>query len=317
MLRRIEFFLLNILVRNRSSFVGLVILGFSQLRGRASRPSYRMRRAIDLAQPADPISRATEELPEIDIVTVTASDTFEFAETSLRAAIRSSRNPVRRVIAIVPDDSVPEAMAQIPSATILSEEELLPSKIFGDLRHFVPSGRQHWVLCQILGLYYSRQADVRGVLVVDADTFLIGRRTWLDSNKTQILSFSHEYHAPYEEHCERFLGPRLRHHGLSYVTHYMLFQPDILSQIFPDQSSFSKWILSGKVDSMSTVADYHTYGRWLVDNCPDRFKLAMWHNHRFLWGDHHGSTPTTKLESIRRKYRNFGSASCHRYLERI
>jgi hypothetical protein len=271
---------------------------------------------VDLLQPKDPLALSDGAKVPIDVVTITARDTFDFAETSLKAALASSGNPVRNVFAIVPDDAVEEATQLIPSATIVTDSEVLPPPIFDALSHFSDVGRDKWVLCQVLGMYFAHKSDAAGVLIVDADTYLLEKRTWLDSAGNQILSFSYEYHKPYEDHCERLYGPRKRHFGLSYVTHYMLMQPSILHELFPDNDSFIRWIREGRPDQKSAVADYHTYGRWLVDNHPQRAKMARWDNHRVVWPFPTGETPLGALEQLRTLSHSHLSASSHRYLEK-
>lgn len=310
----LEVLLTKIAKRLDSRALGTIAIVVSQMRGSVSRPRYVSRKMVDMLQPKDPLALSDGAGVPIDVVTITARDTFDFAETSLRAALASSGNPVRNVFAIVPDDAVEEATQLIPSATILTDSEVLPPAIFDALSHFSDVGRDKWVLCQVLGMYFARNSDVAGVLIVDADTYLLAKRTWLDSMGNQILSFSYEYHKPYEDHCERLYGPRKRHFGLSYVTHYMLMQPSILKEIFPDDDSFIRWIREGHPDQKSAVADYHTYGRWLVDNHPQRVRLARWDNNRFIWSFTKARTPDRALSSVRRGNRGFLSASSHRYL---
>lgn len=312
----LEALLTKIAKRLDSRVLGTIAIGVSQMRGSASRPRYMFRKMVDLLQPKNPLALSDGAGVPIDVVTITAPDTFDFAETSLKAAMASSGNPVRKVFAIVPDDAVEEATRVIPSATILTDSEVLPPAILNALTHFSDVGRDKWVLCQVLGMYFARNSDAAGVLIVDADTYLLQERTWLDSAGNQILSFSYEYHKPYEEHCERLYGPRKRHFGLSYVTHYMLMQPSILQEIFPDDDSFIRWVREGNPDQKSAVADYHTYGRWLVDNHPQRAKLARWDNNRFVWPFQPGVTTNEALHIVSESNRGFLSASSHRYLER-
>jgi len=313
---RLDRILVRMLRSINSRTLGALAISCTQLRGSASRPGYKTRRIVDLLQPADPLGSVTGLSVPIDIVTITARDTFDFAETSLLGAISSSANPVRNVYAIVPDDSVDEAKRRIPSARIIADSEVLPPKIFQALGHFSAIGRENWVLCQILGMYFARMSDAAGVLVVDADTYFLRKRTWLDSGGNQVLSLSYEYHEPYEDHCERLYGPRKRHFGLSYVTHYMLMQPAIVQEIFPNDESFITWINAGNPNIKSAVADYHTYGRWLVDNHLNRARFQRWDNNRFVWPFSHRDEPEKILETLRNINIEYMSASSHRYLEK-
>lgn len=312
----LEVLLTKIAKRLDSRALGTIAIVASQMRGSASQPKYVFRKMVDMLQPKDPLVLSDGAGVPIDVVTITARDTFDFAETSLMAALASSANPVRNIFAIVPDDAVDEATRLIPSATIVTDSEVLPPAIFDALSHFSDVGRDKWVLCQVLGMYFARNSDAAGVLIVDADTYLLEKRTWLDFAGNQILSFSYEYHKPYEDHCERLYGPRKRHFGLSYVTHYMLMQPSVLEEIFFDDDSFVRWIREGDPEQKSAVADYHTYGRWLVDNHPQRVKMARWDNNRFLWPSQKRLNVNDALNNVRTGNSGFLSASSHRYLEK-
>lgn len=299
-----------------SLLLGKILIAASQVMRSATENSYAYRRFIDFCQPRNPLHSERGSLPFIDVVTVTAPDTYDFAETSITAAIDTSSNPVRSAFAIVPDAFIAKAREKIPSARVIAESEVLPAEIFAALEHFSAVGRKNWVLCQVLGLYFARNSTAAGVLVVDADTYLLEERTWLDSNGHQLLSFSHEYHHPYEDHCSRLYGSRRRHRGLSYISHYMLMQPSIVREIFPDDASVVEWIRKGDASLQSAVADYHTYGRWLVENYPKKARIARWDNNRFVWPFSPEETPADTIEKIRIINEGFLSASSHRYLEK-
>ena len=143
-----------------SRSLGRIAIIVSQMRGSASRPRYVFRKMVDMLQPKDPLARSDGAGVPIDVVTITAPDTFDFAETSLRAAVASSGNPVRNVFAIVPDDAVEEAARLIPSATILTDSAILPPTILNALGHFSDIGRDKWILCQVLGMYFARNSEL-------------------------------------------------------------------------------------------------------------------------------------------------------------
>ena len=168
------------LLKSNSTLLGRLAICLSQVRGKSSRPGVYARRLIDMAQPVNPLGGSSTSAPSIDIVTITAADTFQFAEVSLRAAAESSQNRVNGLYAIVPPSLLDEAKRRIPSAEIVSESDVLPHDIFDALEHFRAGGRRHWVLCQVLGMYFARQSNQAGTLVVDADTFQLGERVWVD-----------------------------------------------------------------------------------------------------------------------------------------
>lgn len=305
----------RLLLRVDSPSLGRFAIALSQILGKNSRPTPYQRRLLDLSQPTNPLQADSGSAPAIEIVTVTAADTFQFAEISLQAALSSSQNPVAGVYAIVPHNLRVEATRRIPSAEIISEREVLPNKILRALDRYQLSGRRHWVLCQVLGMYFARSSSSPGTLIVDADTFILGERLWLDHAGRQSLSLSLEYHQPYEDHCKRLYGPRRRFHGLSFITHYMLMQSSILKRIFTDDHAVEEWILAGDTAELSAVGDYHTYGRWLVDNMPGKVAITRWRNKPLVWDLPKGTRPGEAIETLRARFPGFHSVSSHRWME--
>jgi hypothetical protein len=96
----------------------------------------------------------------------------------------------------------------------------------------------------------------------------------------------------------------------------MLMQPDIVNQIFPGDSAFVDWITAGDKRLKSAVADYHTYGRFLVENFPRRVQMGKWNNKAFVWDSSMSLAPGQIVEKISKEFWRFSSASSHRYLER-
>lgn len=304
------------LLKFDSTLLGGLAICLSQVRGKSSRPGLYTRRLIDMAQAANPLAGSSLNAPPIDIVTITAADTLQFAEVSLRAAAESSENRVNALYAIVPHDLVDDAKSLIPSAEIVSELDVLPQRILNALEHFRAIGRRHWVLCQVLGMYFARQSTQAATLIVDADTFILGGRVWVDRSGRQSLSVATDYHQPYEDHCVSLYGQRRRHHGLSYISHYMLMQPGVLREIFPNDRGFISWILAGNPDEPSAVGDYHTYGRWLVDHHPDKVAITRWRNKPFVWDLPPGVETGEAIRILKELFPEFHSVSSHRWMEK-
>lgn len=305
----------SLLLATESRFLGQVMVFLAGIFVVQNRLPQWFRRIVDLAQPQDPLGRLSTGLPEIDIVTFTAEDTLQFAETAIVSARKSSRNPVRAIYAVVPARIVEEAKRKIPSATVVTDDEVMPARIRMAALKYVGVGRENWVIRQIIGLYFVKNSDARGVLMVDSDTYLLGERTWLVDSKKQLLSFSTEYHLPYESHCLALYGQRKRHRGLSYITHFMFMQPWVVREIFPDDEALVRWAESGDAAEKSAVADYHTYGRWLVENHPRSVVMERWHNKGFVWDFSGDSSAEQVIEELRRRFKKCGSVSSHRYIE--
>lgn len=192
---------------------------------------------------------------------------------------------------------------------------MLPHDIFDALEHFRAAGRRHWVLCQVLGMYFARQSNQAGTLVVDADTFLVGERVWVDKFGRQSLSIATDYHQPYEDHCVSLYGERRNHHGLTYISHYMLMQPVLLKEIYPSDDSFVAWILAGNSDEPSAVGDYHTYGWWLVDHLPEKVAITRWRNSLLSWDLPPKVDTGEAIRILQERFPGFHSVSSNRWME--
>lgn len=307
--------LLPLIAKSDSRLFGLLGRVLASLGFFVERGGWNYRRLVDVLQPKDPLKKAPN-LPSIDIITVTGPDTFHFAETALAAALLASRNPVGRMFAIVPDRFANEAREQIPSAEIVKDSTILSTELVEAINESSPQGREHWIRCQVLGLSFARTSESSGILLVDADTYLLQERTFLSAEGIQVLSFSYEFHHPYEKHAKSFLGFGGKFRAMSFISHYMLFQPEIMREIFPQGADLCRWVRSADKNQTSPIADYHTYGRWISSRHPEKVRWARWANRNFVWNFDAAMSSKQRIMSLREEFLDCASVSSHRYLER-
>lgn len=276
----------------------------------------RVRRVVDHLQSIDPLSGSGEgNLPAINLLVPSTAKDFWKVNFVLQGARQASRNPIDEVTIVVPQRDLEEAHSYSWEAGVVAEENFLDPSVLSATDRYSEIGRRGWVIQQAIKLYGSLRSTAAGVLVIDSDTILLGRRTWLTKRGTQILSFSHEYHSPYETHAAKVWGARKRHYDLSYVTHHMLMQPELVRQMFPRIESLVNWLDLGELSEHSAVADYHSYGRWVADNVPHRYRIARWKNESVLIGEGEYSSPEILLSALRELHPSLLSVSSHSYLE--
>ena len=257
---------------------GLSAASMYSLLAKALGNSFRTRQIFDNLHAVDPLRlQRGVELPPIEVVIASTRKDFASLNVAIEGLRKYSSNPIVGVKVVVPAVDT-EFAEMFTDDEIWSEEDFLPSSLRKAADRFSEIGRRGWAMQQLIGFYGAWSSKAAGVLVCDSDTVLLSPRTWLDDGGTQILSYSYEYHQPYEDHCERIWGPRIRHHGLSYVTHYMLMQPDIVKRMFPSTADMAEWVNLGDLSEQSAIADYHTYARWVVENLPNRARMARWRN---------------------------------------
>ena len=276
----------------------------------------RVRRVVDHLQSIDPLSGSGEgNLPAINLLVPSTAKDFWKVNFVLQGARQASRNPIDEVTIVVPQRDLEEAHSYSWEAGVVAEENFLDPSVLSATDRYSEIGRRGWVIQQAIKLYGSLRSTAAGVLVIDSDTILLGRRTWLTKRGTKILSFSHEYHAPYETHAAKVWGARKRHYDLSYVTHHMLMQPELVRQMFPRIESLVNWLDLGELSEHSAVCEYHSYGRWVADNVPHRYRIARWKNESVLIGEGEYSSPEILLSALRELHPSLLSVSSHSYLE--
>lgn len=165
-----------------------------------------------------------------------------------------------------------------------------------------------WMVQQALKFSYAMASGLPGVLVLDADTLLLGRRNFLSSSGLQLLLPSYEYHRPYERNFRAVFEAGSDTVGLSFVTHHQLFQPWIVTEMFQNEQRIVDWLtLTNKRTVLSPVSEYHTYGRFIT-----QFKGEM--NYR-LGAFKNSPMPRTEFEPNDLGEINALSLSLHSYLQ--
>lgn len=290
--------------------VGSLARGVIRTRG----TSLYLRRLADFASPSSPLD-LTPNPPAIEIHIAAAAKDFSLLPLVISQALANCPNPVEKIAVIVPD-SQDSLLPELPGPVeIIRESTVLPKSTLETIESHHPDGRRGWILQQALTLWTTRNSDSPGVLVLDADTVLTKARVLLGENGRQLLSYSREYHQPYELHASKIWGPRKRDFGLSYVCHHQLMQPDVVREMFPSVGDFERWILAADLAERSPISDYHSYGRWLVDNFPSRVARARWGNQSVPLGREDSSKVKEQiLQHLSMLPDNVYSASFHHYL---
>lgn len=303
---------IGILLMLNSRLLGRIALGLSEKRVLKAHNQFA-RKIIDSSQPVNPLRKSSPK-PQIDLVMVCSSKDFDTAPLAAESAVLTSENPVSRIRVITPDTATRDAAALVSGAECIPESTVLPTSILDAVNRHHPRGRRGWILQQTLGLWAARQSESAGVLVLDSDTVLLRRRTFLDAQRRQLVLFSEEYVNAYEEHCEAVWGPRRHLSGISFVTHYQLMQPWVLREMFPTEASMVRWVVLGNTELKSPIADYHSYGRWLTDNYPELAVYGRWRNKALKRSFDPSVAPQRIVQGLQSRHPHRLSVSFHSYL---
>jgi hypothetical protein len=228
-------------------------------------------------------------LPSIEICCPIALKDFASIKECLKYAVEASNNHISKISLITPKVHFSELQEKfknsncLPLVVVLAEEEIVPKFILEGIKDFFGT-RSGWVTAEFIKFFFVLNSKQQGVLVIDADTFLLEKTTWLDSNCNQILSVAEVFHLPYFKFLKRnsSLFGNCRQ---SFMTHYMLMQPKILAEIYENVWSSSEIELWSKVlkfvdfeESSNICICYEAYGNYLYTNRRKIVKLSKWAN---------------------------------------
>jgi len=240
-------------------------------------------------QPIDPLA-GVGTCSTIDIVVPFVEKDLPALGLVVAGIFRSVRNPIANFFLVTPwDESSPaprfvrpgaqqeleKIMKDFPSLTVLSDREALGPELARELLDGHNGPIDGWHIQQVLKLSLARASAHAGTLIVDADTVLLSRKTWLIDSGVQLLQFSEEFHQPYMSHFRGFFSvPKAL--GVSFVTHHQLMQSDVVNEMFPDTESLLAWLRFGESNSSLKISEYESYGAFLLGCHPRRVKFGTW-----------------------------------------
>ena len=241
---------------------------------------------LSLLQPHDPLKRE-KSLPAIDLVVPFVEKDLRSLELVLQQALRNVRNPISRIVLITPQNSentgprfIREESHQI-LADILSsrskivlrhDQDVLGPEILAELENRFGRGDRNagWVTQQLIKLSAALASEAPASLILDADTLLLSKKTWLNSSGRQLLQLANEYHTDFMKHTLKHFGVP-KELKMSFVTHHQLMQTDVVRRMFPEGgASLVAWWQSSTDAIGRDLGDYEVYGAFLAHHYPTR-----------------------------------------------
>lgn len=222
-------------------------------------------------------------LPAIELLVVATQKDFDTLSFAIQKGVDSSCNLIRRVSIIVPQNEIEECSKALRTldrrirkiTTVISETSIISThsrKLIS--KH---TGMNYgWYLQQFLKIAFCLESTSAGILVIDADTLILRRNCWLDSQGNQPLVLAINKFQPYFDFL-RYLKIVNKNPKYSFVTHHMLYQPHILNLILiywghADFDAFVEFILHemNKYNISSISIDYELYGQFLREEYPHK-----------------------------------------------
>lgn len=253
-----------------------------------------MRALISLTQPIDPL-RKSRNLPAIELVIPFVEKDLKALSLVLANAATNIRNPLDCVTLITPRNaegtgprfSAPESAAVLnkileerPATQLVYDQDLLGPELLSKLDERFGAGDRNagWVMQQLIKLSAALRSTSPGALILDADTVLLSKKTWLDATKKQLLQIALEYHSDFMRHVTSFFGVPKKYR-LSFITHHQLMQPEVVKMMFPrGQASLIEWWESSTDPIGRDLGDYEAYGSFLAHHFPQRVAYGSFAN---------------------------------------
>lgn len=267
-----------------------------------------------------------QHLPEIDVLIVVAGEDIKILAECIEHAIRNSKNQISKITIICREAEIEtceveilEVSTEIP-IEIINENNVIDVVSRKLLLEYFPN-RYGWVLQQTLATQWILESTAKGVLLLDADTFVIRPVTWLERDGRQKMSCSTELNSPYYV----FLGKLFKNRfwpEFTFVTHHMLFQPNVLREIFREfkienVANLIEFICANhdRKAASPVCVEFELYAQGVMLLFPNLFDLRKFSN----LGLPRTGENLNKLESgdLEKEYSNsYNSVSLHHYIRK-
>lgn len=276
----------TLLQRSESPFLDRISLRIARavFRATGNLPS-NLRSALLCLWSTDPLRRQ-KRLPTIDLAIVFALKDVELVPAAVFGAINSSSNPIDVVRLVTPSLDFPEVVKSIEvvrrasfllnfSLEVYDDASLLGADRLKQLEsHQVRDRSVAWVTQQLLKLSAVLKSAHRATLIVDADTILLRRRTWLARDGRQLIMCPEWFRDLWTQDVEDFLRIR-KTIPFSFITHHQLMQRELVEQLFgAEGEKLLEWALNAR----RRLAEYETYGTYLAELYPHRAVFARFGN---------------------------------------
>ena len=200
-------------------------------------------------------------------------------------AVKACANPIQSVTLVTPEAIAPAVLDHIsrdlPCELLVAlDSELLPPVVQEKLMCF-PSSRRGWLRQQLLKWNGVLESSAPANLVIDADTILVRRRTWV-TEQHQLLTPVFENHTAYKSHVTRVWAGELPPLPLSFVAHHQLIQScalkEMLAELGGPVEGQLAWLSAVDPNEGSGASEYDTYATWMLRRYPSAIAFGRWGN---------------------------------------
>ncbi len=259
-------------------------------------------------------------LPSIRLLWVSHPKDFDVLSHSVLGALHHVRNPVTAIDVVSPSPGEAERLLTplLPasiSTTYLHDDDVVSESLHEELSHAL-SSHGAWATQQLIKVLMAIGHPSEPTLVIDSDTVLLRDKVWLTPHGRQLLYFR-GYTNPRYQHYLRSWGVSEIDDLRSFVTHHMLFQPEILKEAISNTfgSTDSDTLVSAIISAAQELGfpefsmDYELYGNVLWARHPSNYQLDKYSNIGLPRPD--GSAVLESALTKLREEGHYNSASFH------
>lgn len=232
-----------------------------------------IRNFIDLCQVRYPLRKESDT--SISVVIPCHPKDSALLSVVLEGLEKNCLNNISEVIIVSP---TPLELEQNTNLNIrfLNDSQVANTNLLRIIKENFPQSHFGWVLQQVLKIQTAMiVSQNENTLVIDSDTIITKPTLFVDDNR-QILNITREYHRQYIKQYQDFSKTSFDS-GLSFVTHFQLWQQDILEGLWGEDRLY-EWLRCADKTSLSSMSEYQSYGSYLVEKFPQRFEFSRWGN---------------------------------------
>lgn len=228
----------------------------------------------------NPKSKRTSHVA-IDVLIPVAEKDLNTLPAVIYFARKNILNPINKIY-IAGRAGVTEEICKNTGCIFINESDALPIDKSDIIYNGTEWFRSGWLFQQLIKLNADAITDSENVLVLDADTCLVKKQSFVLDDGSFILNFGDEYHSPYKSYTK--LTQLKKRFFLSFVCHHMIFNKTILTclkndiELHTGQNWISAILSYMDYTDSSGFSEYELYGNYLYYNFRSKVKLEYWYN---------------------------------------
>ena len=226
---------------------------------------------------------SNNEYPTIDIVMPLVPKDIIIAKASIESLKKNVINPIDKIIIIGPKCSQLDSFCNQFDLLFVNEDDVSPLTSEEIKNYTNTNKRIGWLKQQLIKLSIHKLQDIRkNVLILDADTILLKKQFFIDSNNFIILFYSDEFHVEYKL-ANEFMLNKKSYCPLSFISHHQLFNIDHLISLHYEIENLHKknWyfiFLDAAIGNENYVSEYELYAQFVLENFKNIYTKQYWFN---------------------------------------